>query len=1284
MLLFSKKGIILFLLIILSLAIPFFVGCDSEGDMYTLVLEVDGKGSLSPNEGTHEYEKDTVITLKAYPEDGWKFIEWVGETSKPYEIETRVTMDSNKTIKAVFEEETIHVYEVYGDNGVIEVLFSEDLHQEPSLSHFSAKYRVDFSPDASKEYHYFFMENEEFEPLALKALEWDGSHRVSITFDPFEPKEEDKYYVLSLSYRGGEYIEGEPFLVKAKNPTIVSIDGVKAVEVAHGTSEEEALNVLPKTTMITDSNGDKHSVDLTWSIIDYNAFVANDYQAKGIFELPEGVDQGEPPLDLEVATTITVLPVMHTLTLEVEGLGSLSPSEGVHEYEEGTEVSLKAYPEDGWKFIEWVGEVLDPFELETRVIMDGDKTIMAVFDLEEDYPIDFVDSNLEYAIREGIEKMEGDLYLRHVIDLETLDARGRDIYSLEGIENLKSLQKLEVGYYHHGSNDEEDWTFNHIEDISPLSPLTQLEELYISHNCLTDITPLVYNEGLGSGSMIDIRYNYLDLESGSQNMNDINTLLGRGVHVEYEPQREVDEYSLTVFIEGVEEMEHSHAFVVENCEVLTFKDDDYDADLQRLQGEMTLEGEVTLWLSVANDMIDDGYYVFDDEGRYITSHEEEITFTVVYEKEEEPSVVTPEERYDVDKEVMEFIENLPNEDFMAETQEIVDFLQAHPAFESAGANETGETIWAIFNDGTLYFLVEMDTIFKEENGEEDSLIGADPVGSYVPSGSLQRTPDPPANIPPNQVSLLNGFGNFYHDSNPIPEIKAMLEGKGYEDSGRDASLDSLRQVNNDGVLYFRTHGGQAQVVGFSWEEPREALWTSTPVQRGELMGEATGVLADDLKKHRVGWRRMTNRYRRLIPWDDEGIKDLHYMITDLFIEEYWSFPNDSLVYLDACSVGSYENIIHALEESGASVIFGWTNAVTMSVIEHTSKFVFDRLLGANSFRPEDPPQRPFDYVSVFETHIGQGRGYGFCGENNAQLIFRAFPGNGHFGLLAPSIMNMSIHEGDEEMTIYGLFGEDLDMRPREVTIAGESLPVKSWDSHEIVVVGCTPDKEGEVIVEVDGIESNKIPITSWRNWEIVLTTDVSKLYGAPENTLIQEFLWQLDLRADIHSYREGPSEEPQKPYISLLQGTNDSTGQYQYYGSFVEENMLVEIEGEGSLLWDDAEDHVYVADGSFFVWGSLDMEAERIYFSPVFDSNATVGSITYTCLETGYSYSVPIQFGLANIPDEGYMMEVVLEEYVIVSGKNELISPDPLQAITSTYEWDGVSAQFTPDDSIER
>ncbi len=58
-----------------------------------------------------------------------------------------------------------------------------------------------------------------------------------------------------------------------------------------------------------------------------------------------------------------------------------------------------------------------------------------------------------------------------------------------------------------------------------------------------------------------------------------------------------------------------------------------------------------------------------------------------------------------------------------------------------------------------------------------------------------------------------------------------------------------------------------------------------------------------------------------------------------------------------------------------------------------------------------------------------------------------------------------------------------------------------------------------------------------------------------------------------------------------------------------------------------------------------------------------LGSITYTCLETGESFSIPVHFALAKIPEEGYMMKVVLEAYNIVPGKNGLTSLDPEKLI---------------------
>jgi len=78
---------------------------------------------------------------------------------------------------------------------------------------------------------------------------------------------------------------------------------------------------------------------------------------------------------------------------------------------------------------------------------------------------------------------------------------------------------------------------NQIVDISPLSGLTNLTELDLYGNQIADITPLVSNAGIDSGDDADVRWNHLDLTPGSANMQDINTLLGRGVSLQYDPQK---------------------------------------------------------------------------------------------------------------------------------------------------------------------------------------------------------------------------------------------------------------------------------------------------------------------------------------------------------------------------------------------------------------------------------------------------------------------------------------------------------------------------------------------------------------------------------------------------------------------------------------------------------------------------------------------------------------------------------------------------------------------------
>lgn len=90
----------------------------------------------------------------------------------------------------------------------------------------------------------------------------------------------------------------------------------------------------------------------------------------------------------------------------------------------------------------------------------------------------FEDVNLEVAIRVALGVGgQGDLTCGQVAGLTSLQASGRGIVSLVGIQNLTGLEDLGL-------------SINEITDPSPLSGLTRLELLAIDVNLITDISAL--------------------------------------------------------------------------------------------------------------------------------------------------------------------------------------------------------------------------------------------------------------------------------------------------------------------------------------------------------------------------------------------------------------------------------------------------------------------------------------------------------------------------------------------------------------------------------------------------------------------------------------------------------------------------------------------------------------------------------------------------------------------------------------------------------------------------
>jgi hypothetical protein len=233
--------------------------------------------------------------------------------------------------------------------------------------------------------------------------------------------------------------------------------------------------------------------------------------------------------DVEDATTTIAMNDSYSVTANFEEIPKIrynliisstvggevtAPGEGIFNYDEGTDVDLVAVADEGYQFIDWTGDVstiADTNAASTSITMNDHYSITANF--EEGDSVIFADPNLEAAIREVIDILERPIYPSDLKGLISFSASEKNIADLTGMEYC-----------------------------------TNLTELELRGNEISDVSTLVQNEGLGEGDAIYLQGNPLSWESVNIY---IPELRGRGVIVVYDEQGVTGNVTIVPNCEGM-------------------------------------------------------------------------------------------------------------------------------------------------------------------------------------------------------------------------------------------------------------------------------------------------------------------------------------------------------------------------------------------------------------------------------------------------------------------------------------------------------------------------------------------------------------------------------------------------------------------------------------------------------------------------------------------------------------------------------------------------------------
>jgi uncharacterized repeat protein (TIGR02543 family) len=179
---------------------------------------------------------------------------------------------------------------------------------------------------------------------------------------------------------GYEFAGWSGSLTGQDNPATLVMSCAKSVTASFSEKERLSLTVEVKGAGSVIPSAGTHSYT-QGTVVSINATPNAGYRFDGWTGEVGDASSANTTVTMDSAKTVIAnfSQITHTLTIEVKGAGSVTPSPGDHTCIEGSWINIIATPDTGYQFDSWTGDVGDASSANTTVTVDSDKTVIANF-----------------------------------------------------------------------------------------------------------------------------------------------------------------------------------------------------------------------------------------------------------------------------------------------------------------------------------------------------------------------------------------------------------------------------------------------------------------------------------------------------------------------------------------------------------------------------------------------------------------------------------------------------------------------------------------------------------------------------------------------------------------------------------------------------------------------------------------------------------------------------------------------------------------------------------------